>query len=111
MRKSYEDRWQCSRPRVMGADREGSGQALTGVRVGQVLNLEKVRINPVPTRSGCVEGKTSLTRDVTGSEETGGVVDPVHARKAPHAEIGRSLNRPGHGDPVRAENLKGAMRS
>ncbi len=116
MEKSYGSKWQCSRPRVMGADREERGQALTGVRVGQVLSHEKVRplsregFNPASTLSDWAEDSTSTTRDATGWRQAGGVVDPVHARKAPHAGIGRAPNRP-RGIVVRTGNPKGVLRS
>ena len=106
MEKSYESRWQCSRPRVMGADREGSGQALTGVRVGQVLSLEKSRTKSGADTLGSRGRHYRRDPSCQGGLRTGEVVDPVHAREASHMEIGRSLNRP-RGIVVRAENPKG----
>jgi len=108
MKKSYESRWQCSRPRVMGTDREGRGQALTGVRMGQVLSLEKTRIESGADTLGLCGRQYRKSPGCHGTLRTGEVVDFVHVREASHAEIGRSLNRP-RGIVVRAENPKGVL--
>jgi len=94
-------------PRVMGADCKERGQALTGVRVGRAVSLEKVRNNPVPTFSDGAEGKTRLSQDTTATGGTGGVVEPgTHAsfscgnRESPRSTMG-------NGAVVRAANPKG----
>ena len=92
----------------MGTDRKGRGQALTGVRVGQVLSLEKVRTLPVPTPSDLAEGNTAVTRDTTGELRTGGVEDPVHARKLSTRESGDPSVDHERCDVVRAANPAGA---
>ena len=108
MRKSYESKWQCSRPRVMGADRKGRGQALTGVRAGQAQSLEKSRNKSGADTLDSSGRQYRKDPGCHGTLRTGEVDDPVHVRKAPHTEIGRSLNRP-LGMVVRAVNPKGAL--
>lgn len=92
----------------MGADRKGRGQALTGVRVGQVLSLEKDRILPVPTPSDLAEGRITATRDATGKLWTGGVLGPVHARRLFTRESGDPSVGHGRWTVVRAANPTGA---
>jgi hypothetical protein len=93
----------------MGPDREESGQALTGVRVGQVSSLENKLNNSVPTPSGGAEGNTTTIRDATGWRWTGGVVDLVHARRLLMRESGDPLGDHERWDVARAENPKGVM--
>lgn len=76
--------------------------------MGQVLSLEIARIVPVPTPSGMAEGMITATREATGKLWTGGVGDPVHARKLTIRESGDPLNGHGRWAVVRVANPEGA---
>jgi hypothetical protein len=97
-------------PELWWCVREGTLQALVGVRVGWVLSRESF---PSSGCRGCSLGPkassvASLARDAAGPRAVG---DPMHARRLSGQELGGpAIGHGGDGAGVRAVNPTGAIR-